>query len=321
MLKRLAAVLVAVALVAGAWWVRDRYLAGDADDSGPATTAAPAGPARLVCATEFAAVCQRLRSADLEVRVEPAGATRDRLGRSGSDVPDAWLTVDPWPAMLEDARDRAQQPPAFDPAERLASSPTALLVRADRRAGLEAACGGTLDWPCLGSGAISPLLLGMGSAADSAGGAVVYGNGVASLFPDLEPAGIATIDLQASDAFDPWSRAVGQAASDYADEPAAPLFDILTIPKADVVALVAAEFLGSGADPSRFTLLYPEPVARADAVLAVAEGARLPGDLADRLRDALQDSGWEAAADGPAPGLPSPGLTEALRTTWRETTR
>lgn len=136
--KRAVAAVVAVALVVVAFVVRGAIdddpeasptttIAASPDGSDPAnpaatepgepaTTAAPAPTdaptaSALVCIAELEAVCDELATAfpDLDVRVEPAGVTLDRL--AALDDPATapiWLTVDPYPAMVDASRGNAE---------------------------------------------------------------------------------------------------------------------------------------------------------------------------------------------------------------------
>ncbi len=127
--KRAAAALVAVALVVVAFVVRGALdddgsqaaptttVAATPDGSGPIGTDAttPAEPeatepptaSSVVCITELASVCDAIGDAfpDLNVRVEAAGTTLDRLAAlDGPAAAPIWVTADPYPAMVDTAR-------------------------------------------------------------------------------------------------------------------------------------------------------------------------------------------------------------------------
>ncbi|MDQ4133181.1 MAG: hypothetical protein M3179_08260, partial [Actinomycetota bacterium] len=77
-MRRVLAVLAAVAMVAGAVVVRSRLDDGDSDGV--------AG--RLTCGPELEAVCERLRRDQgdgLTIVVEPAGVTAERLAAAPGD--------------------------------------------------------------------------------------------------------------------------------------------------------------------------------------------------------------------------------------------
>ena len=103
-LKRLAALLGAVALVVGAILLRNAL-----DDNSNSSSAGPAEPGSysLVCSTEFADVCTGLPDT-YAVTIEAAGVTLDRLASvEPAALPDAWLTLYPFPAMLDETRVRS----------------------------------------------------------------------------------------------------------------------------------------------------------------------------------------------------------------------
>src|SRR4051812_20961854 len=103
-LKRLAALLGAVALVVAAVLIRNAL----DDNSSASANDRPAQPGSytLVCSTEFADVCAGLPDT-YAVTVEAAGVTLDRLASAEpADLPDGWLTLDPFPAMLDETRVR-----------------------------------------------------------------------------------------------------------------------------------------------------------------------------------------------------------------------
>src|SRR4051794_16732215 len=93
---RLGALVLAVAMVAGAIFVR-----GHIDRS--------RSTFRLTCATELEDAC-RTMGHGAEVTVEPAGTTADRLiALPPDDDPglDAWLAPGPWPQVVDAARPSA----------------------------------------------------------------------------------------------------------------------------------------------------------------------------------------------------------------------
>jgi hypothetical protein len=84
-------------------------------------------------------------------------------------------------------------------------------------------------------------------------------------------------------------------------------------------AVEANALAGPGTSRGAGFTIYPSPMDEAQAVVA-GTGA-LP-DLATDVRAALTEAGWNPAeGDAPArvPGLPVPGVVEALRTDfWEE---
>jgi hypothetical protein len=141
-MKRIAALIAAVAMVAGAWAIRSRI------DRGPEP------PVRLTCSTELQDVCTELPEEVATVTIEAPGQTAARLvaADEGADPEfDVWLTSGPWPEMVRDQRefDRVPGDVLGDASEVLARSPVVLMVPAEQRAQLESDCGGTVTWPCV----------------------------------------------------------------------------------------------------------------------------------------------------------------------------
>ena len=67
-----------------------------------------------MCATELQAACDAIAAADpdVDVLVEPAGVTLDRLAAlpDDADAP-VWLTIEPFPAMVDELRAAAGATP------------------------------------------------------------------------------------------------------------------------------------------------------------------------------------------------------------------
>ena len=101
--KRVAAVAIAAVLIVAALLIRN----GLDDSSSNATdgTDAPSrGKITVICSTEFEAVCNGLDAKKYNQTTESAGDTLDRLARDGAQLPDAWITLDPFPAMIDVVR-------------------------------------------------------------------------------------------------------------------------------------------------------------------------------------------------------------------------
>ena len=104
---------------------------------------------------------RRLRRArdalDLDIRIEDAATTLDALAAldDPSEAP-IWITMEPFPAMVDDLRAGTRQDPLEFDRTAIASSPVALVVLADRAAALTTACDDPLDWTCVGEAAGSP---------------------------------------------------------------------------------------------------------------------------------------------------------------------
>ncbi len=159
-MKRLLAVLVAVGLLAIGFVVRD-LRSGEGRGDLPTLPGRDA-TASVLCDEAIAEVCDALADAgELEVRREAAGTTVDRFvalpdGASGGDLPDAWVTIAPWPAIVDEDRGRRGLAPLFGPPAdegAVASSPLVLLTWDDRGEVLGDACDEGLGLACLGQAA------------------------------------------------------------------------------------------------------------------------------------------------------------------------
>ena len=91
-MKRLGALAVAVALIAGAIFINRAIHDDDSSSSGDT----PSTRVRVTCAPEFAATCKTL---DAAVTIEAPGTTADRLAAESAPVFDLWITSRPWPEI------------------------------------------------------------------------------------------------------------------------------------------------------------------------------------------------------------------------------
>ena len=289
-MKRLLAVVAALALVGGALYVR----ANREDEGGTNGAGDAPGVTRLVCATEVGAACRGLSGA--EVTVEDAAVTFDRLATEAEPALDAWLVFDPWPAMVDEARARVTLDPLFtDRTTVLARSPLAAVGPDDL---------GPCGWRCLGDRSnAGDLRLGM---PDPTGGLglLVVGAASAGYFGR---ANIATNDFDQP--FEDWLSAL--VAGIRID--ASPVERLLQARAFFDVALSTEQDAKPRLDtaaPDRkagLALLYPEPVASVDVVLAGAADG-----LGPTLSGSLTTAGWSAPDPAPT-GLPNAGVLLALR--------
>lgn len=340
-MRRLLAVVAAAAMVAGSVYLRWRL---DREKE------AAAGPVRIVCAMEFEQACRQLEGDGFEITVEPTVTTADRLAATTGDAAiDAWFVTGPWPVIVDGRRRTRTLPPVFgNDREPIARTPIVLVVWKERAAALVGRCGGQVTWKCLGDaaaagpwtasggrpewGAIKP---GYASPATDDLGLLVLGSAVSNWFGHED---LSTTDLD-TDEFARWFTALNRAVPPAATSP---LQLMLTAGPAvyDAVGTVEAEagpLLAASARRNDLQLLYPSPVATADAVLAIAKGSPAIGSLRraaqdDGMKRALATDGWRVADvgtaqgvsnDPPLPrgnGLPSPGLLDALLARWREVT-
>ncbi|HET7487627.1 MAG TPA: hypothetical protein VFJ85_06825 [Acidimicrobiales bacterium] len=330
MAARALALLAAVAMVVAAVVVRGRIDDGGAAGSG-------GGKPRLVCATELEAVCTALAAGGkVEVTVEPAATTADTLSKvgPGEEPPlDGWLVTAPWPDIVNQNRQRSGAAAVVSAGPVLARSPAVLAVRGDRKAALDKACGGTAGWKCLGDVAgrsWSDLGGGGGQVtpghppAGEAAGLTVLGAALAGFF--------GTTDLSRENLDDPgfraWLDRLERAAP---GSDGSPIATMAVRPSAyDAVGAIEAEagpLVATARDPKP-VLLYPDPVATADVVLATTTrggGPAVSSLVSGTGRSLLAGNGWRVPAHPLAPGLradlklpaasnlPDPGVLEALR--------
>ena len=354
-MKRLLALMAALALIAGAAGVR-ALLDASGDDGGSGGGGSGGGDAAgvVVCVPEVAEVCRSLADGrDLEVRVEDDEATIDGLRRPDGDVGfTAWVAPAPTVAMAVEDRARAGLAPVLgEPSAPLARSPLVLVGWRDRLAALEAACGGELTWRCLGEQADrpwadvggeptwGPVKPGHPAPGDTATGLLVLGQATASWF--------GTTDYASNDFADPaflgWFDRLESTVADLAPPTGgAPLARMLSLgPSAyDVVGTTEAEAgpaVATSRDRDRLRVLYPSPTTTVDVVVVGVDGADGEAGVrelfgSDDAAAAFALAGWrvpdQPSAEGvgtdPLPdaaGTPAPGVLTAVRQLWQETIR
>jgi hypothetical protein len=339
---RLAAVLVAIAMVAVSLVVRDRLDDGDGDDSAGGRS----GVLVLGCITELADICRQLEDVDdVSVRVEDAAT----LAGTDEDFDiDGWITMAPLAELIDGARERAGRRRAFAPATVIARSPLVMSVWPDRSAVLAPRCGGELrSWRCVGEAASEPswaaiggevswgpVKIGMPDPATSALGLLTLSQATVDWFGRDD---VSRFDLETEEAYRRWLAALEAAVRSRSGGElehmllAPGALDVAATTEAAAVSLLARLAAGR----SRPDVIYPAPMATADVVLATTagdRGARLARTLADRLADALAAAGWRVAgrtstvapSEPPLPdanGLPAADVMEAIREVWVEVAR
>lgn len=342
-MKRLLALVGAVVMIAGAVLVRgilDDGGASNGNSDGGGGGGNDDGATHLLCATELADTCAALAEEDDDVTfdVEPAGETAERLTDpafepAASDI-DGWLTLQPWPALVELRRDLANQPAVLEaPSDVLATTRLALVGPADRVDQLAAACGGVdqTSWRCLGEIADDPwsshggttsqgrIEVGHDDPTQEAAGLVVLGQAASDYFGTTA---FARNDFDADPGFRNWLEQLENA--DPGLPPAVAAQPVITqleqFPNAswDAVGTLDPEAIATKARTSdAFTVLYPSPMIRAEVVLAPIRGHEV--DLSDDDLDAaLEDTGWTLGpAPQDAPVGPSVGVYEALIDEWK----
>lgn len=323
-MKRLAAIVAAVAMVGGAWVLRDAL---DGDDDGGRDTPSTL---RVTCATELAAVCQTLdgQDGDVELTVEDPGRTADRIAQlPGGEDPgfDAWLADGPWAAMVADDRVFAGVDGEVlgGPSAVLARSPAVIVVQSTRSDELTEACAGTITWRCIGDRA-GAFRVGL-TAPDRGDGLVPLAEATAGYFGTSD---YSTVDFE-DPGFTTWFDQLTELStkSQVGDQSA--LAAALT--RAGTFGVVGAleaqsATLLRGRDG--WETLYPEPMSTADVQLVPRAGLDADEvlDRIDRsiLVGALTDQGWRPTSGQGDPvvaipddaGLPAPGVLNALRDRW-----
>jgi len=330
--RRIGALLLAVGLVAGALLLRTRVLdddvVTDATDSAASTTASATAAGQLLCITELAAVCRALDLAGLRVDVQDAGATLDALVALPDDAPrPLWLTIQPYPAMVDALRAAAGREPLGGAPTPIASSQLAIATTPARSTDLAAGCVDQALWACIGANAggdwttIAPdaasgrIRPSVGDADRQAVALASFADAVAGYFGRAD---IRASDWQGDPAFTPWvSRLLGQVDTS-ALSGGTPLATMANRPSLlDIAATTDAELAGVGRD--RFAANYPEPSMWVEVVLAVPDGTAAPDELTAALPGELTAAGW-ADPDAAAQSLPGPTTMLALRTLWQEST-
>ncbi len=351
---RVVAVLAATAMVVGALALRDQL---DGGDGGPDVTVSPGGrptadpggddgAERVVCADDLRAVCEALIDGvdGVSLVFEGAGVTAERLAGSERPDLDAWIVLAPWPAVVDDARQRGGRDPLFtDATTTLASTPLVLVVAADRAAVLDQRCG-TITWACVGEVAGGSWAAAGGepawgapkpghAAPTTAAGLLVTGQAAASR---LDTTAFSARDL-AADAFRGWFTTLERAVTTFTPSSGSHLRQLLQFGPStvDVVGTTEAEAAALlplvGDRAANVRVVHAAPLLVADLVVA-----ELDGGLADRLAgrvEILAGAGWRTGDAPPStfgdwPVLPTPrvplpsaGSLEALQSTWREVVR
>jgi len=335
-MKRLLALLVAAAMITGAFWVRDR-LDGDSTSGGGNGGTDVAG-ATLVCATELAATCQALHGShpEITVRVEDAQTTLERLSAPDFDATtsaqdpataiDGWLVPQPWPQMVAEQRQRAGSGAAAlgDPSPTLARSPLVIAIWNDRRDALASRCdGGTITWKCIGTvagtpwgttgvqatwGAVKP---GQPAPDTTAAGLLSLGEATASYF---DSAGFASNDFS-DPGFRSWFTRLEEAVPSFPVSPRTPLDDMLftgpaSFDLAGSTEAAAGPAIATSRDSGRLTILYPSPLTTADVVVAPVSGSPAGGRLMKLMESgdaaaALAGAGWRVDGQPAANGIPA----------------
>ncbi len=314
-MRRLIAVVAAAAMVAGSLAIRSRLDRRNEDR---------ANPLRVVCAAELGPVCDALKRTSARVTVEPAPATADRLGRAEEPGVDGWLVPAPWPQIVDGRRRPGGLLPLFgDVTAPLARSPLVIVMSRE----IAVRC--PMGWKCLGESARDQARPSHPDPRVDGLGALIAGQAAAAYFGRADDLSSTDLDDRG---FDAWFRTL-QRATPPLISGSSLLNEMLGTGFASYNAVgtteaEAAPVVATAAVRDKVTLLYPEPMATADVVLA-GSGSRLREVAGgETVRKALADAGWRmenSARPGPplppTNGLPSPGFLDALRSRAEEVRR
>ncbi|HWL45301.1 MAG TPA: hypothetical protein VNQ73_20320 [Ilumatobacter sp.] len=297
--KRLAAVVVAAGLIVAAVLVRSNVI--DGDDGGSRSSGREA--TALICLTELKALCDAVAAAQpgVTVRIQSAAATA-AAWNTATEQPDAvWLTVGPFPELVEAERARRRLQPLTITSTTVGASQLVVAVpTGDKVAALAAACGTTLRWACIGDAAGKPW-----SDLDSPAQGTVR--------PAFAPLNTAVGQLSVTqailgyfgdrpiDAGDPgfisWVRRSARAVPATSLSGGTPIATIqVRSSSLDVAVGFDAEI--ANAQRGQLSVLYAAPMTRVDLVLAAPGGVNTSGRLADAVRTAAATHGWGATATG-----------------------
>ena len=312
--KRVAAVVIAVVLVVAALLIRN----GLDDNSSSATQGSDKpsnGKVTVICSTEFEAICDALDSKKYAVRTESAGDTLDQLAKAGAVLPDAWITLDPFPGMIDEMR-RVNSVTATNPTVSVIATDSPMLAVAKALLGpVETLCGATVSWKCIGTEAGEPLAgggtmrPGITDPDSEAGGLVSFANAVAGYFNNVT----SDPSLWSDPQFVKWHRSFHSSAKVTVSEAGeAPLSTLILRKTLVNVAATTSVEIKNSKQPGAFTAFPINPAIDYSAV--VATFTNRAGDLAAKVTASLVTAGWAQASDH-QPTLPA-GTFVALRRLW-----
>lgn len=279
-MKRVLALVGAILLVAVAVVVRGAL---DGDESG-ADLPDDDADLTVACVRELARACDALPG---DVRIEDPAATLGRV-----DEVDAWVTLDPWPAM---ARFTLGVPFPGD-AVGVATSPLLLLARTGA---VPDGCE-PIAWTCLVDGLGDGVVL---PPSRTALGRLALGAAAEDFLPGFSRADLFD-DAELGRRIDELGTAADPIADIFAFGPAGPKATATT--GADLIA----RFDGRREDANFTRGAGARPVTIAVVVAGPAAG-RVAAHPA--FTDALADAGWTLADGSTSAGLPEPGVLFALQ--------
>jgi hypothetical protein len=287
--------------------------------------------------------CTRLHRAigdRLTVTRQPAGLTANELAGANASQIDGWLVPQPWPAIVDDARQRAGLPSVLARTSKvLAHSPLQFYVWNDRAAVLAPRCsGGRVGWKCLGDGAGTPwpalggqalwgtVKPGHGDAIQGAG-LLAIGQATAAYFGRTD---ISATDLD-DDGFRAWFARLERAVPTFAPPEGSPAQAMVVQGPSAFDAAVALEveirplLAQSPARASQLRVVDATPATDAEVVFVSPRDARHAAGLRAIVtgatgRRALVAAGWRAGGISGARPRIDAGTLAALRDIWRSVT-
>lgn len=320
-LARLVAVLAAIALVGGAFVLRGA-LAGDDEDTvaagggGGDSGAAPEDGYRVICDEDLGdAACEAIKALDgVDAGALVTLSASDAVeAMSAAEVPyDAWVTLDPWPQILDETRALEELPPVAEGDGVPVASSTLALLTYDS-GGVD--CATPAEWGCLAAAA-GDSEIGLPDL-DTAAGPLVLGAAARALLGEdfgIREATEGDAPLQLNtllDSGDPGSLEE-QSRSMVTQRGR---FDGLVT--TDGVGTQASTSTRGEQDGLVVQALAPETTL---GVVLAPIGPAGPGavdQLADQVgetavAEGLADGGWDGPPE-PSTGLPDPDLLYALR--------
>jgi len=326
--KRVGAIVLAAVLIAGGLLLR-RAL--DDDDDGGASGGG--GTTTVVCIPELESACRALAAADDDVQlsIEGAGVTYERVAADPASAPDAWVTLHPWPGMATRAATLGGGEDPFPSTMAVAHGPFAAVGRTARWNAMAERCGG-VTWRCIGEVAGQPwssiggenawgvVKPSHADAARSASGLLSFAVIVSDYWGSTDFTGT---DLENDDAFLSWLNRLEAAIPTYGDAANTPLDILLAQPRIDIVQTTAAEVTEkAGTQRDELETGGPaEPLA--EVVVAGAEAETVARRILS-LGTALDPWTYDPNGQPTQPsgtGLPSADVMIALRDLWQGVAR
>ncbi|MEJ7585675.1 MAG: hypothetical protein WKF43_16695 [Acidimicrobiales bacterium] len=312
-LAKLLALIVAAALIGGAFWYRSRN--DDGGDAGPGDGPSRSGDLTIACVSELSEVCEGLE--DVKVTIEDAGTTATALAAFDGGPPpfDAWVTLDPWPEMVDVVRRVDQRSDLFDEPTAVGSMATAILSFASVVEDLSSECA-EVSWSCLGENAGPQSKVAI-PPADSATGVLLAGQAASSRLETTSFDREAILDPPSQTGL---KRLLGSSSS---RDATAPVRMVQQGPAAFIAAgtgepVARAATLTQQGRQREMVVLDPEPAASFRVVVAPL----VSGERADRAIAlltgntgvaALRNVDWTVPAADGGTGLPEAGVLVALR--------